>query len=172
MKKILLGLIIFTINLDLFAEKPKKYVEDKYGGMAFFFDEDLDDKFTSVNTGRKSQIYFYNSTDEDVCFEFHEIQTKFGQVTTDKAYPIKGRTGKVKVKAHEYFDAVITLGDIEHMVFIFNEEDKDKYEMFVYADKIDTFTENKLSGLMIDGSGGVSSSTKQYYTIIFEIAEK
>ena len=134
MKKTLLILLFFFYAYSCFAIPPKKYVKDTYGAKAVFFDEDIEDELNDDKIGSRSHIYFLNSTNHEITFEFHEIRTKLGSVVSDKIFPIKGREKEITINANEYFDSRATNGDIEHFLFVF----KDKvYKIFAYSDKLD-----------------------------------
>ncbi len=142
MKKLIILLLIIFCSFPCFAKTPKKYVEEKYGSKAVFFDEDIEDELHDDKISSRSQIYFYNSTNHDISFEFHEIKTKLGNVTSDKIFPIKGREMEITIKANEYFYSRATNGDIEHFLFVF----KDKvYKIFAYTDKLDFQQSDKFS---------------------------
>ena len=142
MKKLFVLLLIIFCSFPCFAKTPKKYVEEKYGSKAVFFDEDIEDELHDDKISSRSQIYFYNSTNHDISFEFHEIKTKLGNVTSDKIFPIKGREMEITIKANEYFYSRATNGDIEHFLFVF----KDKvYKIFAYTDKLDFQQSDKFS---------------------------
>ena len=134
MKKIFLILLIFFCTFPCFSKSPKKYVEKKYGSKAVLFDEDIEDQINDDRIGTRSDIYFFNSTNHDISFEFHEIKTSFGNVTSDKIFPIKGRKEKITINANQYFYSRATVGDIEYYLFVF--EDK-IYKIFAYSDKLD-----------------------------------
>ncbi|MBO7431241.1 MAG: hypothetical protein J6U56_09585 [Spirochaetia bacterium] len=141
MKKIILLLLILCVT-PCFATLPQKYVKDTYGEKAVFFDEDIEEELHDDKISSRSQIYFYNSTNHDISFEFHEIKTKLGNVTSDKIFPIKGREMEITIKANEYFDSRATNGDIEHFLFVF----KDKiYKIYAYTDKLDIQKSDKFS---------------------------
>ena len=142
MKKLIILLLIIFCSFPCFAKTPKKYVEEKYGSKAVFFDEDMSDQLDDDKIGSLSPIYFLNSTNKDITFEFHEIKTKLGNVTSDKIFPIKGREMEITIKANEYFYSRATNGDIEHFLFVF----KDKvYKIFAYTDKLDFQQSDKFS---------------------------
>jgi len=142
MKRLVLILLIIFCSSPCFAIPPKKYVKDTYGDKAVFFDEDLEDELNDDKISSRSQIYFYNATNHDITFEFHEIRTKMGSVTSDKIFPIKGRELEITIKANEYFDSRATNSDIEHLLFVF----KDKvYKIFAYTDKLDFQKSDKFS---------------------------
>ena len=142
MKKLIILLLIIFCSFPCFAKTPKKYVEEKYLSKAVFFDEDIEDELHDDKISSRSQIYFYNSTNHDISFEFHEIKTKLGNVTSDKIFPIKGREMEITIKANEYFYSRATNGDIEHFLFVF----KDKvYKIFAYTDKLDFQQSDKFS---------------------------
>ena len=142
MKKLIILLLIIFCSFPCFAKTPKKYVEEKYRSKAVFFDEDIEDELHDDKISSRSQIYFYNSTNHDISFEFHEIKTKLGNVTSDKIFPIKGREMEITIKANEYFYSRATNGDIEHFLFVF----KDKvYKIFAYTDKLDFQQSDKFS---------------------------
>jgi len=169
MKKIILFIsFILFIEISIFSETPEKYVRNKYGRNAVFYNEDTSDWLDDNKIGSQSSIFFFNSTNHDVTFEFHEIKTKMGNVTSDKIFPIKGRTKKITIKPNQYFDTITTLGDIEHFAFIFENE---KSTIYTYADKINVVKETNTEGLVIDGFGTVSSSTEYYYSVVFEFAD-
>ena len=170
MKKIFISVFFYICFFNIFAATPKKYLEQKYGNKAIYFSEDIDDWLDNNKANSKSPLYFFNSTDHEITFEFHELQTKFGNVTSDKIYPIKGRTSKITIKSNQYIDTLITMDDIEHLAFIFNEGNK--YEIFAYIDRLEMLEEQKISGEFVYGSGGVSSKTVRSYSIIFEITDK
>lgn len=168
MKKLVITAILVLCITKCFAKTPKNYVEEKYGNKAIYFSEDIDDWLDNNKANSESPLYFFNSTDEDITFEFHELQTKFGNVTSDKIYPIKGRAAKITIKPNQYFDTLITMDDIEHLLFVFAEENK--YEIYTYVDRLEMLEEQKISGMMIGASGGISSKTVRSYSIVFEIA--
>lgn len=142
MKKLFLIFIFFFCAYSCFAIPPKKYVKETYGTKAVFFDEDIDSELNDDKIGSRSQIYFLNSTDTEISFEFREIKTSIGSVTSDKIFPIKGREKKIIIPAKQYFDLRATVGDIEHFLFVF--EDK-VYKIYAYSDKIDIQTSDKFS---------------------------
>ena len=142
MKKLIILLLIIFCSFPCFAKTPKKYVEEKYGSKAVFFDEDIEDELHDDKISSRSQIYFYNSTNHDISFEFHEIKTKLGNVTSDKIFPIKGREMEITIKANEYFYSRATNGDIEHFLFVFKDKD---YKIFAYTDKLDFQQSDKFS---------------------------
>ena len=142
MKKLIFLFLIIFCTFPCFAKAPKKYVEETYGSKAVFFDEDIDEELDDDKIGYRSQIYFLNSTDTEISFEFREIKTSIGSVTSDKIFPIKGREKKITIPAKQYFDLRATVGDIEHFLFVF--EDK-VYKVFAYSDKLDFQTSDKFS---------------------------
>ena len=169
MKRIIFCIsFLVLIKLSAFSESPEKYVKNKYGKSAVFYNEDTSDWLDDNKIGSQSSIFFFNSTDHDVTFEFHEIKTKMGSVTSDKIYPIKGRTKKITVKPNQYFDTITTLGDIEHFAFIFEGE---KSVIYTYADKINVVKETNTGGFIMNGFGTVSSSTEYYYSVVFEFSD-
>ena len=93
-KSFIFVLNLFFLSMFLFSETPEIYVEEKYGDNAVFFCEDPEDWIDDKKIGLQSPIFFYNSTDHEITFEFHEIKTIFGNVTSDKIFKIKGRTKK------------------------------------------------------------------------------
>ena len=142
MKKIFFIALILFCSVSLFATPIKKYVKETYGDKAVLFDEDIEDELNDDKVSSRSQIYFYNSTDHDISFEFHEIKTKMGHVTSDKIFPIKGREMDITVKANEYFFSRATNGDIEHYLFVFKDKN---YKIFAYTDKLDFQKSDKFS---------------------------
>lgn len=169
MKKLILLLLIIFCTFPCFATKPEKYVEETYGEKAVFFDEDISDQLDDNKIGSLSPIYFFNSTDQDITFEFHEIKTKFGNVSSDKIFPIRGRTKKITIKAKQYFDTAIILDDIEHFLFIFDDK---KYMIYTYSENLNTRQITETNGITFAGTGGLSSSTEIYYALIFEFADE
>ena len=162
--------IFIIVSSSCFSITPKNYVEKNYGERAILFNEDTDDWLDQDTIDDSSPIYFYNSTDESVIFEFREIKTKFGNVTKDEVRSIKGRKTKIKIEPGQYIDTVLRLGDLEHIVFVFDEADK--YEVYAYADRREKVDIAEGSSLYIDGSGGSSFSEYTNYSVIFEIALK
>ena len=169
MKKAIILLLIIFCSIPCFAKTPKKYVEEKYGSKAAFFDEDISDDLDDDKIGPISPIYFYNSTNRDITFEFHEIKTKFGNVASDKIFPIRGRSKKITIKANQYFDTATTVNDIEHFVFIFEEE---KPVIYTYSENMNTRQATETNGLAVVGTGGITSSTEVYYALVFEFADE
>lgn len=169
MKKLILLLLIILCSSPCFAKSPQKYVEEKYGSRAVVFDEDISDNLDDDKIGPISPIYFYNSTNHDITFEFHEIKTAFGNVKSDKIFPIRGRTKKITVKANQYFDTAATVDDIEHFVFIFEEE---KPVIYTYSENMNTRQSTETNGLAVGGTGGITSSTEVYYSLVFEFADE
>ncbi len=170
MKKLFVLLLIIFCSSPCFAKTPKKYVEETYGSKAAYFEEDMSDQLDDDKIGSLSPIYFLNSTNKDITFEFHEIKTKFGNVTSDKIFPIRGRTKKITVKANQYFDTAITVDDIEHFLFVF--EDNEKYTMYTYSENMNSRIITNAEGIIANGFGGVSSSTDIYYALVFEFADE
>ena len=169
MKKIIIFSFIFLLLFQFInAETPQNYVKSKYGNKAVYYSEDTDDWIQDNKIGSQSPIYFYNSTNNDITFEFREIKTKFGSVSSDKVFPIKGRTKKITLKPNQYFDIIITLGDIEHFIFLFEDE---PCTIYTYADKINIVKETSTGGFLINGFGSVSSSTDYYYSLVFEFTD-
>jgi hypothetical protein len=136
MKKLFLLLLIIFCVTTVHAKSPKKYVEKKYGSMAVFFDEDIDDQLDNDKIGPRSPIFFFNSTNHDISFEFHEIKTSFGNVTSDKIFPLRGRNSKITIGANQYLDTSTTLEDIEHIAFVFSEK---VYKIYVYPENRNQF---------------------------------
>ena len=169
MKKLILLLLILCVT-PCFAVKPKKYVEETYGSKAAYFDEDMSDQLNDDKIGSLSPIYFFNSTNQDITFEFHEIKTKFGNVASDKIFPIRGRTKKITVKANQYFDTAKTIDDIEHFLFVFG--DNEKYTIYTYSENMNSRIFTSTDGIIVNGFGGISSSTEVYYALVFEFADE
>lgn len=170
MKKLFLLFLFFFCSFTLFAVKPQKYVEETYGSNAVFFDENISDQLDDNKIGSLSPIYFFNSTNQDITFEFHEIKTKFGKVSSDKIFPIRGRTKKITVKANQYFDTTATVDEIEHFLFVFG--DNEKHTIYTYSENMNSRIFTSTEGIIVNGFGGVSSSTDIYYALIFEFADE
>jgi len=163
--------------MSLFAINPKQYVEKNYKDRAVLFTEDTEDWLDQKSVNSRSPIVFYNSTSEDIEFEFHELKTKFNQVKKDVVRKIKGRD-VVKIKAGEVLIPSMTFEDIEHIVFLFKEENK--YDVLGYSDdsKTETYTYGQVNGFSASNTVGLngvmagSSETRTVYSIVFEIVKK
>ena len=172
MKKLIIIMGILAIaSIKIFATTPKKYVEEKYGNKAILFTEDVDDWLDQESVNERSPIVFYNSTSKDIEFELHELKTKFNNVNKDVIKKIKGRE-IVKIKAGEYFIPSITFEDIEHIVFLFKQENK--YEILAYSDNSlsEQYSKGYISGNRQMGFVVGSSESRTVYSIVFEIIEK
>ncbi|MDY4211052.1 MAG: hypothetical protein SOX64_06500 [Treponema sp.] len=167
-KSFIFVLNLFFLSMFVFSETPENYIEEKYGNKAVFFCEDPEDWIDDKKIGSQSPIFFYNSTDHEITFEFHEIKTRFGNVTSDKIFKIKGRAKKITLKPNQYFDTAITLDDIEHFLFLFEDA---PCNIYAYADRISVLTERNTDGLFISGFGAITSSTEYYYSLVFEFCD-
>lgn len=171
-KSFVLFLFVF-ICVKSFATVPKEYVNEKYGSKAILFTEDIEDWLDQESVNERSPIVFYNSTSEDVEFALHELKTKFNNVTKDVVRKIKGRE-TVKIKAGEYFIPSITFEDVEHIVFLFKQENK--YDVLAYSESSlsETYSKGSMSGFFNNGIGffGGENETRTVYSIVFEIVDK
>ena len=174
MKKLLIIIYCFCfVTLYVFSaptgKTPKNYVKEMYGDRGYFFDENLDGYCSSEKIEEEySPIYFYNSSNNKISFEFHEIKTKFGLVVSDKIFPIKGRTKKITLDPNSYLLTMITMRDLEHFLFVL---DNDNYEVFPYVSEATEGTVNSSSFYGYYGFESGGSSSKPYNAIIFEFAK-